>query len=30
VYADYGPWESAAGVQTRSVNGIIFVGWTCG
>jgi hypothetical protein len=29
VYADYGSWESAAGVQTRQVNGIIFVGWTC-
>lgn len=30
VYADYGNWESAAGTQTRTINGIIFVGWTCG
>jgi hypothetical protein len=30
VYADYGSWQSAAAVQVRHVNGIIFVGWTCG
>jgi hypothetical protein len=30
VYADYGNWESAAGTQTRTINGIAFVGWTCG
>ena len=30
VYADYGSWQSAAGTQTRTINGIIFVGWTCG
>jgi hypothetical protein len=30
VYADYGNWESAAGTQTRNVNGVLFVGWTCG
>jgi hypothetical protein len=29
VYADYGSWQSAAAIQTRQVNGIIFVGWTC-
>ena len=26
VYADYGSWQSAAAIQTRQVNGIIFVG----
>ena len=30
VYADYGNWESTAGTQTRSINAILFVGWTCG
>ena len=30
VYADYGSWESTAGIQTRSITGIAFVGWTCG
>ncbi|HEY4153460.1 MAG TPA: hypothetical protein VGM38_09080 [Pseudolysinimonas sp.] len=30
VYADYGNWESVAGTQTRTINGVIFVGWTCG
>jgi hypothetical protein len=29
VYSDYGSWQSPAGIQTRTVNGIIFVGWTC-
>jgi len=29
VYADYGNWESAAGIQTRSIFGVIIVGWTC-
>jgi hypothetical protein len=29
VYADYGSWQSAAGIQTRQINGVIFVGWTC-
>lgn len=29
VYADYGNWESAAGIQTRQVFGVIVVGWTC-
>ncbi len=30
VYADYGSWESSAGIQTRSITGVVFVGWTCG
>jgi hypothetical protein len=30
VYADYGSWQSAAGTQTRTINGVLFVGWTCG
>jgi hypothetical protein len=30
VYAEYGTWESAAGIQTRAINAIVFVGWTCG
>jgi hypothetical protein len=29
VYADYGSWESAAGITTRTVFGVIVVGWTC-
>jgi hypothetical protein len=29
VYSDYGSWQSPAAIQTRQVNGIIFVGWTC-
>jgi hypothetical protein len=29
VYADYGSWESAAGIQTRSIFGVVIVGWTC-
>jgi hypothetical protein len=29
VYADYGTWESAAGIQTRTVNGLL-VSFTCG
>jgi hypothetical protein len=29
VYSDYGSWQSSAAIQTRQVNGIIFVGWTC-
>ena len=29
VYADYGSWESAAGIQTRAIFGVIVVGWTC-
>ena len=30
VYADYGSWQSTAGIQTRTITGIAFVGWTCG
>ena len=29
VYADYGNWESTAGIQTRSIFGVVIVGWTC-
>lgn len=30
VYADYGSWQSTAGIQTRQIVGVAFVGWTCG
>ena len=29
VYADYGSWESAAGIVTRTVNGLL-ISFTCG